>query len=92
MERLEIDVTMRTRRLVPLTPAEESAALARQAAWEADNTQDKRAERAIDGLDRVQFEHLFDLENRVRSLEGRFAITKAQYRQALIDRWKLLNA
>lgn len=92
MERLEIDVTFRTRRLVELTPVEETAALMQKAAWDIANTPEKRAERAIDALDRLQFEHLFDLENRVRALEGRFAVTRAQYRNALINRWIELHA
>lgn len=91
MERIEINILTRERKLVTLTPEEEAAALAAKAAWDADNTQDKRAMRAIDGLDRLQFEHLFDLENRVCALEARPQITRAQYRNALIARWKTLN-
>jgi hypothetical protein len=52
---------------------------------------DKKAAKAIDGIDRLQFEHLFDLENRMRAREGLVAISSAQYRTALINRWKALN-
>jgi hypothetical protein len=76
---------------VTLTPDEEAAALAQKAAWDADNTQDKRAMRAIDGLDRIQFRLLFNHENRIRVLEGKAQVTAAQFRQALIDDWKANN-
>lgn len=46
---------------------------------------------AIDGIDRLQFEHLFNLENRTRVLELKTPITKAQYRDALIAKWKEIN-
>lgn len=52
---------------------------------------DADAIKAIDGVDRLQFEHLFRLENRTRVLEGKLQITKAQYRDALIAEWKTLN-
>lgn len=52
---------------------------------------DGDAAKAIDGIDRLQFEHLFRLENRTRLLEGKLAITRAQYRDALIAEWKTLN-
>jgi hypothetical protein len=54
--------------------------------------QDTRAQRYIDGLDRLWFEVNFDQENRVRALEGKAAITRAQYRDALINRWKALQS
>lgn len=91
MDRIEINLTTGERKVITLTPDEEAAALAQQATWAADNTQDKRAMRAIDGLDRLQFRRLFNLENRVRTLEGRVLITAAAYRQDLIDDWKTLN-
>jgi hypothetical protein len=53
-------------------------------------TLDQKATAEIDGMDRLQFEHLFDLENRVRVLEGKGQITRAQYRDALIARWKAI--
>ena len=34
-------------------------------------------------VDELQFRHLFNLENRVRTLEGKSTITKEQYRNAL---------
>lgn len=66
---------------------------------------DRRAVLAIDGLDRLQFEHLFNLENTMRDLKAKInllapgtytvgqasQVTVAQYRAALIDRWKVLN-
>lgn len=91
MDRIEVNVRTGEVRNITLTPAEQAAALAQKAAWDADNTQDKRAARAIDAMDRLQFEHLFDLENRTRILELKTPITRAQYRQALIDKWKTLN-
>jgi hypothetical protein len=91
MDRIEINLTTGERKVITLTPDEEAAALAQQATWAADNTQDKRAMRAIDGIDRLQFRRLFNLENRVRTLEGRVLITALAYRQDLIDEWKTLN-
>lgn len=52
---------------------------------------DLQAAAAVDGVDRLQFEHLFDLENRMRAQESLAAITRAQYRTALINRWKAIN-
>jgi hypothetical protein len=44
---------------------------------------DARKESRLDAEDRLQFDIHFDLENRVRVLEGKAAITRAQYRAAL---------
>jgi len=52
---------------------------------------DQDAALAIDGMDRLQFEHLFDLENRMRAVEAQPQITRAQYRNALIAKWKTLH-
>ena len=92
MIRVEFDLQTGECKEITLTPEEETAALAQKSAWDAENTLDKRAARAVDGIDRLQFEHLFDLENRTRVLELKAQITKAQYRDALIARWKTLNA
>jgi hypothetical protein len=92
MTRIEINCLTGESVEIQLTPEEESTALLLKASWDAENTLDKRAARAIDTLDRLQFEHLFDLENRTRVLELKPQITKAQYRDALIARWKLLNS
>src|SRR5262245_28450439 len=76
---------------VPLRPSPEHRW---EGSWIIDSAAallDHRATEFIDAQDRLQFEHLFDLENRVRALEGKLPITRAVYRQALIDRWKLLN-
>lgn len=54
-------------------------------------TQDQRAGSAVDAEDRFWFEVNFDQENRVRALEGKAAITRTQYRSALINLWKTLN-
>jgi hypothetical protein len=54
-------------------------------------TTDQRAAAFVDATDRLQFEVLFDHENRVRVLELKAQITRAQFRQALIDRCKQLN-
>jgi hypothetical protein len=75
---------------VPQRPSERYVWI--DGAWALDPTWlDRRAALAIDGVDRLQFEHLFDLENRLRALEGLPTVTRAQYRQALMNRWKLLN-
>lgn len=42
------------------------------------------ATRSVDAQDRLIFEINFDQENRIRALESKPAITKAQYRTALI--------
>src|SRR4051812_41078662 len=52
---------------------------------------DLRAGVAVDGTDRLWFEVNFDQENRIRALEGKAAITRAQYRNALITAWKSFN-
>lgn len=54
-------------------------------------TQDARAVGAIDSVDRLQFEVMFDMENRMRAREGIAAVSRAAYRTALINRWKALN-
>lgn len=109
MDRVEFNVMTGLSTLVTLTPEEESAALARQAAIDADNTQDKRAARAVDSIDLLQFAHLFLLENEKRDIKATLnqlliagglpakysaadtaQITQAQYRTALINRWKTL--
>jgi len=62
-----------------------------EAEYDAQFTHDARAARAVDGTDRLQYEHLFELENRMRVLEGSPTVSAAQYRTALINRWKQLN-
>lgn len=54
-------------------------------------TQDQRAQSATDGIDKFMFTILFNMENRVRTLEGKAQITRPTYRQALVDLWKTLN-
>lgn len=50
-----------------------------------------RQERYLDAFDRLQFELHFDIENRVRVLEGKAAITRVQYRNALKTRLQALG-
>lgn len=97
MERIEVDLRTGERTVVVLSPEEEAAALARQAAWEATHTPDALALKAIDGLDRLQFDVLFNHENRIRALEvatdaTKTPVSRAQFRDALIARWKALSA
>lgn len=75
---------------VPLTQAEIDAALARKAQEGAYNHIDNAAPRAIDATDRLWFDVNFNQENRIRELEAKPAITKAQYRDALIAVYKTL--
>jgi hypothetical protein len=52
---------------------------------------DARYEQYLDASDRLQFELHFDMESRVRVLEGKPAITKIQYRAALKARLQALG-
>lgn len=54
-------------------------------------TADEVAAEAVSGLGRLLFEVNFNQENRVRALEGKTAITRVQYRDALIAFWKGLG-
>lgn len=68
-------------------------------------TPDQLAATASDSIDRLQFDVMFSVENNVRALRalintllpGSFTaaqaaqITRVQYRDALIARWKVLN-
>lgn len=62
------------------------------------NLQDTLANRSLDGRygpaadksDRLTFEVMFDLESRMRVLEGKPAINRTQYRNGLIAVWKSL--
>lgn len=76
-------------------------------AWDAlvNPTPDARAASAADSIDRLQFDVMFTTENNVRALRalintvmpGSFTaaqvaqVTRTQYRDALIARWKALN-
>ncbi len=62
-----------------------------QAEYDAQFTLDGRAANAVDAMDRLQFTHLFELENRMRVLEGQLTVSVAAYRNALINKWKQLN-
>lgn len=64
------------------------------AAWIAPDPvalRDALAATEVDARDRLAFEINFDQESRIRVLEGRPAITRAQYRNALIAAWKSFN-
>lgn len=54
-------------------------------------TADDKGALAVDGIDRLQFEIAFDMENRMRVREGLQTISKSTYRTALINRWKALT-
>lgn len=90
-DRIEVDTQTGQSRTVPLTPEEEAAAIARATAEAAANTPDAEGARAVDAIDRLDFEVDFDQENRIRALELKAPITRSQYRDALIARWKVLN-
>ena len=92
MQRIECNVQTGDQTVIALTPQEEAEAQARTAAEVEFNSLDNRAGRVVDAIDRLQFEHLFDLENRTRVVESRPQITRAQYRTALIERWKQLQS
>lgn len=53
-------------------------------------TEDERAAKAVDKVNRFLFEIYFDLENRMRVREGRPTITRAQYRNGLIAAYKAM--
>lgn len=53
--------------------------------------QDAHAQQATDAISRLEFEIWFGQENRIRVLELKPAITRVQYRNALIAAWKTLN-
>lgn len=65
-------------------------------AQEVDDWDDAEADTAITGqfennkLRRLVFEIEFDQENRIRVLEGKSVVTKTQYRDALVARFKAL--
>jgi hypothetical protein len=79
-----------------LSPEQEAARAAEEAAKTASDAAatdpDNQGAAAVDAQDRLLFEVCFDMENRMRAREGKGAITRAQYRDALIARWKQLNA
>lgn len=90
MNRLELNVQTGEVKVISLTQAELDAASAAKAAEDAFNAPDSVAARQVDATDRLWFEVNFNQENRVRVLEGRAQITKAQYRDALIAVYRAL--
>jgi hypothetical protein len=68
------------------------------ASWEdisgrVDQEADRRVTARFEGdkLNRLMFEIEFDQENRIRALEGKSALTKSTYRDALVARYKSLK-
>lgn len=92
MFRIERNVQTGAVTVIPLTQAELDAAAVAAAVEIEYSSLDNRSIRAVDSIDRLQFEHLFDLENRMRAQESLAQITRAQYRTALINRWKALHS
>ncbi len=92
MQRIVVDLTSGETHVVELTADEEAAAQARAVAEAAARHPDVVAPQRVDAIDRLQFEVMFDIENRMRAREGQGAVTRAQYRNALIARWKALNS
>lgn len=63
-------------------------------AWQAPDPVallDAKAQAWADVTDKVQFRLLFQYNNRLRALEGKVAQTPAQFRQDVIDLYKLVN-
>jgi hypothetical protein len=72
----------------PFTPEEETARDAEEAEAQTPPTDAERIDAAFPQSDvaRVIFEALYELTNRVRTLEGNAAITRAQLRDWLITK------
>ena len=87
---MEFNVQTGETSVIPLTPEELAEAAIAKAAEDEYNLPDNKAIRAIDATDRLWFEVNFNQENRLRTLEGRPSVTKAQYRDALIAAYKAL--
>lgn len=66
------------------------AANAAMAAVPYADSADDLADDAVSKIDRLQFEVAFDMENRMRVRESKAAITRAQYRSALIAAFKAM--
>lgn len=54
-------------------------------------TADELAAEKFDATDRLVARCLFTIENRVRALEGKDAITPEQFKAALVNMWKEMN-
>ena len=75
------------------TEEELAAHMAAKAIEDAALDPDVIANKAIDADDKIRkllFDLNFNQENRLRALEGKGAITKSQYRDALISAYKAL--
>lgn len=88
--RTEVNCQTGEVQVIPLTQAELDAAAAAKAAEDTFNSPDNVAARQVDATDRLWFEVNFNQENRVRVLEGKAAITRVQYRDALIAIYRAL--
>lgn len=90
MTRIEYNCQTRQTRVIQLTQAELDAAALAKAAEDEFNSPDNVASRQVDSTDGLWFAINFNQENRIRGLENRAQITKAQYRDALIALYKSL--
>lgn len=96
MDRIEFNLQTGELKVIPLTQEEIDAALAAKAKEDAYNSPENVAEREIsnafeaDKVRRLQFEIEFGQENRLRSLEGRPQITRAQYRDAILSAYRAI--
>lgn len=104
--RIECNVVTGEVSTLELTQQELDDAAARTAEEQAALNPDVVAPRIVDLIDRLQFDVMFMQENNVRALRsfintlipGSFTaaqasqVTRTQYRDALIARWKVLNA
>lgn len=89
MFRIECDCTTGEAKTVELTPEEESAALATQAEWDAANTGLSGPWMRKTG----SYSRSTSIRNRASAFwKGKPAITRVQYRDALIAEWKRWNS
>ena len=95
--RIEVDTQTGEVKTIPLTQEELDAAAASKAAEDEFNSPDNTAERDIKGafeggkVRRLIFEIDFNQENRIRAIEGKPPVTRAQYRDALLTVYKTLT-
>jgi hypothetical protein len=86
--KIEINVQTGELKNIPLTQAEIDYNAAESAKEAAENTPDAIANRVVSRGDTLNFAINFDQENRIRTLEGRPQITRAQYFNALVNVFK----
>jgi hypothetical protein len=73
------------------TPEQRAAAQSVVDSFDPTITQDDLAACAIDRIDPLMFDALLTNENKHRALELKQPLTPAEFRAALIARWKALN-